>query len=125
MTLPIIRFSVIALLLIACGQSTKPADQTDGTTRDVSKDPAYQKGLTLIKGSDCLTCHQVADKAIGPSYRDIAQKYAGVNDETLSAVAQKIIKGGSGVWGQVPMTPHPSLSTQDAEAMLQYILLLK
>ncbi len=115
----------LLILLIACGESNNASAPESNPQRDVTKDPAYQKGLTLVKNSDCLTCHQVADKAIGPSYRDIAAKYAGASDEEVSAIAQRIIKGGSGVWGQVPMTAHPTLSPADAEAMVQYILLLK
>lgn len=119
--------SILALLilLIGCGQSNHVPASDNNTKRDVTKDPVYQKGFALVKNNDCLTCHQVADKAIGPSYRDIAAKYAGASDTEVSAIAQRIIKGGAGVWGQIPMTAHPALSTADAEAMVQYILLLK
>jgi cytochrome c len=58
----------------------------------------------------------------GPSYRDIATKYAGAPNDVITALANTIIKGGSGNWGNVPMTPHPSLSQDDAEAMVRYIL---
>ena len=61
----------------------------------------------------------------GPSYRDIAAKYAKATDAEVSQVAQKIIKGGGGVWGEVPMTPHPAIVEADAVAMVEYIRLLK
>lgn len=83
-----------------------------------------EKGIELIAGSDCLTCHKVNEKAIGPSYQDVANKYT-TDDATISDLAGKIIKGGSGVWGEVPMTPHPQVSEDDAKIMVKYILSLK
>ncbi|MBM3431955.1 MAG: c-type cytochrome [Bacteroidetes bacterium] len=111
-----------SLLLVSCAESGN--SKASGSV-DVTQDPAYKKGFALVKQSDCLTCHQVDAKGIGPSYKAIAQKYAGSTDAQLYAVSKKIIKGGAGVWGQIPMTPHPTLSSEDAQAMLQYILLLK
>lgn len=113
---------VSSTLLISCGETPQTPQKS---STDITQDPAYKKGFALVKESDCLTCHQVDAKAIGPSYREIAQKYEGIGSDQVTAVAQKIITGGSGVWGQIPMTPHPSLSAEDATAMLQYILLLK
>jgi cytochrome c len=90
----------------------------------LSDNPDYQKGLALVGKSDCLTCHKVDEKNIGPSYRDVAAKYENT-DENVKMLAGKIIKGGSGVWGAIPMTPHPALSQEDAEALAKYVLLLK
>ncbi|MEJ7737082.1 MAG: c-type cytochrome [Chitinophagaceae bacterium] len=101
-----------------------PAEPATPAVQDVTANPDYQKGLELIAGSDCLTCHAVEEKKIGPSYRDVANKYAN-DQQTIDLLAGKIIKGGSGVWGQVPMTPHPQISTEDAKQMVKYILLLK
>lgn len=115
-------FPIALWALTSCGGAGNPTSQA---VADVTQDPAYQKGFALVKQSDCLTCHQVDAKGIGPSYKEIAQKYAGASDAQLYAVSQKIIQGGAGVWGQVPMTAHPALSSDDAQAMLQYILLLK
>ncbi len=110
-------------MLMACGD---PATQPSSSSQpaDKTQHPDYAKGLALVAQSDCLTCHQVQEKRIGPSYTEIAKKYAGVNDAMVSELAQRIIKGGSGVWGEIPMTAHPTLSQQDAEGMVQYILLL-
>jgi cytochrome c len=66
----------------------------------------------------------VSDKNIGPAYKDVAAKYENT-EENVKMLAGKIIKGGQGVWGAIPMTPHSTLSQADAEQMVKYILLLK
>jgi len=81
--------------------------------------------LELAAKSDCFTCHTVDDKLTGPPYREVANKYAGLPDTIVTHLAGKIINGGSGVWGEIAMTPHPALSEADAEAIVRYILLLK
>lgn len=94
-----------------------PAEEIAGSNT------ALQEGAALIEGSDCKTCHNEGKKTIGPAYIDVAKKY----DFTRSNVAlmvEKIIKGGSGVWGSVPMTPHPDLGKEDAEKMVHYIMSL-
>lgn len=97
-----------------------------GTNRSSGAEPAgaYEKGAQLISSSDCLTCHKVDQKIVGPSYKEVAQKYE-ANEANVSYLAGKIIKGGSGVWGEIPMTPHPTLSEDDAKEMANYILSLK
>ncbi len=118
-----------AVMITACGND-KPADASkDAATTaapadDLSSNPDYQKGLELIAGSDCLTCHKVSDKLTGPSYKEVAAKYENT-DENVTLLAGKIIQGGTGVWGSIPMTPHPALSEADAKQMVKYILLLK
>lgn len=119
-----------AFALASCGGGDKKetggkTDEPVAATNDASSNPDYQKGLELVAKSDCLTCHKVDEKVTGPSYRDVANKYAGTSDTVVSYLAGKIISGGSGVWGDVMMTPHPALSKEDAEAMARYILLLK
>jgi cytochrome c len=121
-----------ALLLVACGGgATNKTSTTETTTEtttssetNLSDNPDYAKGLALIAGSDCLTCHKVAEKSIGPAYQDVAAKYENT-DDNIEMLAGKIIKGGSGNWGAIPMTAHANLSQEDAEAMVKYILLLK
>ena len=115
-------------VLIACNSGgNTPATKTGEApaTNDLSGNPDYKKGLALIAKSDCLTCHAVEDKINGPSYREVANKYAGMPDTIVSHLAKKIVDGGSGVWGSIPMTPHPGVSQDDAEAMVKYVLLLK
>ena len=119
----------LVFLLGACGGgATNKASTTDTTTiapeNKLSDNPDYTKGLALIAGSDCLTCHKVAEKNIGPAYQDVAAKYENT-DDNIEMLAGKIIKGGSGNWGAIPMTPHANLSEEDAEAMVKYIFLLK
>lgn len=117
----------ILLLLTACGggESKKEKQLEKETTTDLSKDPVYKKGLALVAKSDCLTCHKVDEPLTGPTYRDVANKYAGMPDTIVSYLADKIIAGGKGNWGETYMTPHSALPKEDAEAMVKYILLLK
>jgi cytochrome c len=128
-------FALIPLLILmaACGGNNNEnanKENKDTTTaeqpaaNDISANPDYQKGLALVAKSNCLTCHKIDEKLIGPAYKDVANKYAG-NDTAVTHLAHKIIAGGSGVWGSVAMTPHPDLSEADAEQMVKYILLLK
>ena len=118
------------ILLAACGGSgEKKTEETAAATaatasNDLSANPDYTKGLALVAGSDCLTCHKTSEKNIGPAYKDVAAKYENT-EENVKMLAEKVIKGGSGVWGAVPMTPHPQISQEDAEAMIKYIFLLK
>jgi cytochrome c len=128
----------ISVMVYACGNedtsATKGADSTKATTpapaaatpavKDVTENPDYLAGLELLPKSDCLTCHKVEEKLIGPAYRDVANKYTS-DDKTIAMLVDKIIKGGAGVWGPVPMTPHPALSKEDATKMVKYVLLLK
>jgi cytochrome c len=113
---------------MACGSNkdNKAAEATTETssTTSLSANPDYQKGLELIGKNDCLTCHKANEKNIGPAYKDVAAKYEN-NDDNVKMLAEKIIKGGSGNWGAIPMTPHPALKQEDAEAMVKYVLLLK
>ncbi len=78
------------------------------------------EGRRLIEGGDCLSCHQLNRKSIGPTYRDVARKYH--NDSSATArLIQKIRGGGSGVWGGVAMPAHPALTDEQAAAMVAYI----
>lgn len=83
-----------------------------------------KKGETLISKSDCFACHKVQEKVLGPSYKDVANKYEKTK-ANIDYLVNKIKTGGSGVWGAVPMSPHPALSDDDLKAMVQYILSLK
>jgi cytochrome c len=79
------------------------------------------KGMRLIEASDCKACHSVDKKSIGPAYRDVSLKYKG-KAGAIENLAKKVISGGSGVWGNVPMAGHPQLSAADAGEMVKYIL---
>lgn len=80
------------------------------------------EGLALIEKSDCLTCHKVDVKLVGPSYQEVADKYT---DGDLDMLATKIIEGGKGNWGEIPMSAHAGMSKDNAKKMVAYILTLK
>ena len=82
---------------------------------------ANPEGKVLIDKSDCLTCHKIDAKLIGPSYQEVAIKYKD-QKEAVDVLAEKIIKGGSGVWGRVPMLAHSTLSQEDAKKIVEWIL---
>ena len=80
--------------------------------------------LQLATAKNCMACHAVDKKLVGPSYKDVAAKYAGQNDavEKLSA---KVIKGGSGVWGPVPMPANAQVNADEAKKLVTWILTQK
>ncbi|UYZ61661.1 c-type cytochrome [Hymenobacter weizhouensis] len=82
------------------------------------------KGAALITASDCTTCHKERERLIGPAYLAVAQQYPN-SEENVKMLASKIIQGGKGNWGDIPMTPHPNISEADAREMARYILALK
>ena len=75
----------------------------------------------LAQKKNCMACHQVDKKLVGPSYKDVAVKYAGNKDAT-ALLAQKIMKGGSGVWGPVPMPANPQVSEAEAKQLAAWVL---
>jgi len=117
--------SAFTLLLAACGGGNDPSTNSSGTTTAPSESkPAMEPGELLIVKSDCIGCHQKEEKLIGPSYLEIAAKYP-VTDENINLLAGKILTGGKGVWGPVPMTPHTKITEDEAKTMVKYILSLK
>jgi cytochrome c len=126
--------SAIALTLIACGGSgtenkeaaKEETKKEEAATTSISDDPVYQEGLALVAKPEnlCLTCHKVDEKLTGPSYRDVANKYENT-PQNVKGLAEKVVKGGSGVWGDVAMVPAPGLTIEDAEKMVKYILMLR
>ena len=77
--------------------------------------------LELAKKSNCLACHAVATKIVGPSYQDVAKKYAG--DKTAEAkLIDKVKKGGSGTWGAIPMPPNAQVKDADIATLVKWIL---
>jgi len=130
-----ILFLVIgSAAFVACnsGSSSTPAADSAATTTTTPPavvPAASEKGLELIGASDCTTCHRLhkaaAGASIGPAYSEVAAKYSPAADTTVSRLVKKIISGGSGAWGAVPMTPHPALAPADVKVMIEYILALK
>ena len=75
----------------------------------------------LAKAKNCLACHAVDKKLVGPAFKDIAAKYA--KDSGAAAnLAKKVREGGSGVWGQVPMPPNPQVSAEEAATLASWVL---
>ncbi len=78
----------------------------------------------LAKGKNCMACHAVGSKVVGPSFKDIAAKYAGQKDAE-DKLTQKVIKGGSGVWGAVPMPANAQVSEAEARTLVKWIMAQK
>jgi cytochrome c len=81
-------------------------------------------GMDLLTKSGCTACHSNDKKIVGPAYVDVAAKYKG-DAGAPAKLAEKVKKGGSGVWGPVPMPPNPAVKDDDLKTMIAYILALK
>lgn len=77
--------------------------------------------LDLAKAKNCMACHAVATKLVGPAYKDVAAKYAGQKDAEAKLVA-KVMKGGSGAWGAIPMPANPQVSDAEAHTLVKWVL---
>ncbi len=138
---------VIAAGLYACGGGEETTEEkkpiSNATTEEAAapamaeapakaEEPAKEEpkavakkdGKALIAGSDCRTCHKDDQKLIGPAYQDVAKKYEN-NAKNVKMLAEKVLNGGQGNWGEIPMAGHPNLSVEDASAMVEYILSMK
>ena len=80
--------------------------------------------LQLATAKNCMACHAVDKKLVGPSYKDIAAKYAGQKD-AVAKLSAKVIKGGSGVWGPVPMPANAQVSPEEATKLVTWIMTQK
>jgi cytochrome c len=112
----IIAFS-FSFIILSCNSSAPEGSSNGGTVASSS----VPEGLTVMKKYDCATCHNATAKIVGPSFKDIAGKYPN-SAENIAMLTGKVISGGSGVWGTVPMAAHPTLTQQDAEKIIVYIL---
>ena len=118
----------ISLLLFSCQEKVEKSVDAEVSAfnppakKEVKTGDKSLHGYTLINGSDCLSCHKDSERLVGPSYAEIAEKYTEADTELL---ASKIIDGGSGVWGQIPMQAHPNISKEEAKQMVAYILSVK
>lgn len=123
--------AVAAMLLLGCNAPPKEPEhkkvdyirKIDGKNDSIPVAIA-QRGEVLIAYSNCSDCHTKEQRAKGPAFEQIAEKYP-VNKVYIDMLAQKIITGGYGIWGQPVMAPHPNLSHEDAVIMVKYILSLK
>ena len=107
------NFSSLLLPLIAATAFTavSPAHAADGEA--------------IVKKARCVACHAVDVKRVGPAYKDVAAKYHG-DASAPGKLFDKVRNGGAGVWGDVPMIPHPAdkISDEDLKAAIQWILAL-
>jgi len=85
--------------------------------------PAFANA-DLAQKKNCMACHAVDKKLVGPAYKDVAAKYAGQKD-AVDKLTQKVLKGGSGVWGPVPMPANTQVSEAEAKQLVQWVLSLK
>jgi len=89
-----------------------------------SANAAESKGETLARTSGCLACHAADKKLVGPSYKEIADRYR--KDKSAEAMlVQKVKAGGKGTWGDIPMAPNAHVKDEDIKTMVQWILSLK
>jgi cytochrome c len=77
--------------------------------------------MDLAKQKNCTACHAVDKKSIGPSYQDVAAKYAKDKD-AVAKLTEKVLKGGTGNWGQIPMPANPQVSKAEAETLVKWIM---
>lgn len=101
----------------------KGYDMTQVASQGHQKAEAELPGKALIDNSDCKSCHMINQKSAGPAYLQVADKYRDQKD-AVSKLADKVIRGGAGVWGTTEMAAHPQISKEDAQKMIEYILSL-
>ena len=89
----------------------------------VAATPAFAQA-DLAQKKNCMACHAVDKKLVGPSYKDVAAKYAGQKD-AVDKLSQKVLKGGSGAWGAVPMPANPQVTEAEAKQLVGWILTQK
>lgn len=126
----IVAILMLIAVTIACTTQSRKEKQsvpskTDSLVNNAASvaSPEYLAGAKLITKYDCLTCHSIEKKVIGPSYLDIAKKYH-YNEGNVDNLAHGIIYGSKGIWGEVTMTPHPAIDLNEAKEMVRYILTL-
>lgn len=85
---------------------------------------AAMASADLAKAKNCIACHSVNNKVVGPAFKDIAKKYAGQKDAE-DKLTQKVLKGGSGVWGAIPMPANGQVSEAEARTLVKWILSLQ
>ena len=85
--------------------------------------PAFAN-VELATKKNCMACHAVDKKLVGPSYKDVSAKYAGQKD-AVDKLTQKVLKGGSGVWGAVPMPANAQVTPAEAKQLVEWVLTQK
>lgn len=114
-----ILFLSLTLFLAACSSKS----ESTKAPQAIEPEKVSPAGLQLIQSNDCQACHHVKNTLVGPSYTAIAAKYD-ESDTTIAMLSEKVIKGGSGIWGDASMNAHAMLSEEDAREMVTYILFI-
>lgn len=118
--------AIIATLAISCSKKENSAIQSSESA-DVStpvvapSTSASNSPGELMNQEGCVACHNPEEKTVGPSYKQIAAKYENT-PENVELLANKIISGGSGIWGDIPMPAHPTLGKEKAKILATYLL---
>jgi cytochrome c len=119
------------VLLTACGGEDKKPTEAQATAPAPAapevKPPMVtteEKALELIASKGCVACHALDKKVIGPAYIDVSNKYD-ATPELLYKLTQKVLMGGKGVWGEIPMPPNKNLNFTEAKLIVAYVLSLK
>lgn len=127
----IILLALPVLLLLSCNNSSsnnagKPKENATDSLINGKQiaGGTDQAAAKMIAANDCLTCHTVNGKSLGPSFVDIANKYE-VNEGNIANLAHGIRNGSKGIWGDAQMIPHQNVTPNDAQAMAKYILSLR
>ncbi|MDF9801351.1 cytochrome c551/c552 [Catalinimonas alkaloidigena] len=107
-------FVIGTVCLSACNQKEEKQEVSKKKTKSA---------LTFIRNDDCLNCHNIEDKSVGPTYVQISQRYE-ADFSTISKLANKIIEGGGGIWGSQQMSKHPFLEKKNAKKIVRWILSL-
>ncbi len=106
----------------AAAGAAPAAAAAGGSTQAGGAQPVSQEqALALMKKDNCSACHAVDKKLVGPSYKDVAAKYKD-DPQAEAKLIEKVVKGGSGVWGPVPMPPHPTVPKDDIKTIVDWIL---
>jgi cytochrome c len=133
--LTILNFFAFVFLLTSCksdqtesitvSETPKVLSVKDSVVADANSNTevsgSIEKGELLMKSSDCYSCHLADAKLIGPSFSEIALKYP-KNKENIDLLVGKIINGGSGSWGEIPMQAHAQLNKDEVAVMVDFIL---
>jgi cytochrome c len=128
----ILATGISAWTFTSCGPKKEEAQKEEGEAygeyetaqpKQESSADLIKQGEALVKASDCKTCHALENKIVGPGHKEVAVKYE-FTKANVAMLADKIIMGGAGAWGDVPMTAHTDISKADAEKMAMYVLSL-
>ncbi|MFZ6758945.1 c-type cytochrome [Undibacterium sp. Ji50W] len=95
-----------------------------GSVLAVMASGSAMANMDLAKAKNCMACHSVDTKIVGPAYKDVAKKYAG-NKKAEDMLVQKVLKGGTGTWGAIPMPANAQVTEAEARTLVKWILNLK